>query len=726
MPDICILTLTRPSHRYVASRIVEAFGSERCGVIWQRSAATRTPDEHAAWMRKRLGDAAYESYRSRQREFAFLEDASRAAATSRERALFGDDHDLRGMVQTTVDNINDDPETIASMSPHALLMFGGPILTPPIISLPIPIKLNQHTGRLPDYRGSWSLEHAILDRRWDAIEVTVHELTARLDHGRICARATTALRSGDTVADLFFRLTVLGTEAMIDATRRLLDGGPIDAIDPPDGRPARRTYDFTPDDRIALRAMLGGSQLPDPTARLRPDAITAFEEQTVRIVHPAKRRALPACDAFRRDGRPCLINLYYHGVAPDEGPGDNEPIHTVPERRFIAQLEYLRSHLEPIGMAEGVRRLRAGELRETRFTISFDDGLATVHDVAYPVLRRLSVPFTVFINTAFLDNADRSWELKLAALHRRGIIDVPGLNAAALIARHRDDFVPAEIATIERLHTEHIAAPASKPYLTRAQLSAMADFAEVANHTHRHHRLARLSPERQREEITRAAAELKQHPNAVSLLAAPYGRAIDIDQHSVAICRELGLELVMVEPAVMCDPADPFVRRVCLRSDDWATELLDMIAGRDETPTMTPTHHAPRPVASSAPCGLRPNRSDVVAQLIRAKFDDLSQRGDHIILIGAGQFTAWVLEVLSPDQRMRIAFIHDDAPSIDGLQDVPVHNTVERSLPGGVAIVSTDTHFRALAARSRAIYPQCEVHSFFEDLTPQADPRHLL
>jgi peptidoglycan/xylan/chitin deacetylase (PgdA/CDA1 family) len=46
---------------------------------------------------------------------------------------------------------------------------------------------------------------------------------------------------------------------------------------------------------------------------------------------------------------------------------------------------------------------RGGALRERAFIITFDDGFQSVHTHAWPFLRDHGLPFTIFVNTAYLD-----------------------------------------------------------------------------------------------------------------------------------------------------------------------------------------------------------------------------------------------------------------------------------------------------------------------------------
>lgn len=97
--------------------------------------------------------------------------------------------------------------------------------------------------------------------------------------------------------------------------------------------------------------------------------------------------------------------LMYHRVARHT-PGLPAPLHNVRPEAFEQQLRGL--------LARGfkfvpVRRLLQhhtdGDAPAARtVAVTFDDGFQSVYTHAWPVLRELQIPATVFVNTAYLDN----------------------------------------------------------------------------------------------------------------------------------------------------------------------------------------------------------------------------------------------------------------------------------------------------------------------------------
>lgn len=96
--------------------------------------------------------------------------------------------------------------------------------------------------------------------------------------------------------------------------------------------------------------------------------------------------------------------LMYHRVAP-RTIGAPPPTWNVTPERFRRQLEGLLSRgYEPWPLRRALACRRAGEpMPAGVFVVTFDDGYQNVHDNAWPILKELSIPATVFVVTSYLD-----------------------------------------------------------------------------------------------------------------------------------------------------------------------------------------------------------------------------------------------------------------------------------------------------------------------------------
>jgi peptidoglycan/xylan/chitin deacetylase (PgdA/CDA1 family) len=96
--------------------------------------------------------------------------------------------------------------------------------------------------------------------------------------------------------------------------------------------------------------------------------------------------------------------LMYHRVT-DRVPGASEPTWNVPPARFRQQLAGLLARgYEAWPLRRVLDEHEAGrEVPRNVFVVTFDDGYENNLTEAYPILRELNVPATIFLATAYLD-----------------------------------------------------------------------------------------------------------------------------------------------------------------------------------------------------------------------------------------------------------------------------------------------------------------------------------
>jgi len=94
-----------------------------------------------------------------------------------------------------------------------------------------------------------------------------------------------------------------------------------------------------------------------------------------------------------RDGG---VVLGYHNVIPSEDGADALGLH-LPFHRFAAQVHWLAGHYDVVPLSELVRRVGVGGSSAHLAALTFDDGYRGVFDFAWPLLRDLGLPATVFV-----------------------------------------------------------------------------------------------------------------------------------------------------------------------------------------------------------------------------------------------------------------------------------------------------------------------------------------
>jgi peptidoglycan/xylan/chitin deacetylase (PgdA/CDA1 family) len=124
-----------------------------------------------------------------------------------------------------------------------------------------------------------------------------------------------------------------------------------------------------------------------------------------------------------------VLILGYHRVLPEEELARQyvQPGMYVRSDTFEAQMGFIREQFDVLSLADALAVWRGGELDAGRCycVVTFDDGWIDNYRYAYPVLRRLGIPATIFLATGFVGTDRWYWPERLTYLRRHGAT-VPG------------------------------------------------------------------------------------------------------------------------------------------------------------------------------------------------------------------------------------------------------------------------------------------------------------
>ena len=128
--------------------------------------------------------------------------------------------------------------------------------------------------------------------------------------------------------------------------------------------------------------------------------------------------AIPVLGALRARFTRDVTILAYHRVldVPDEEayPFDIELVSASTDD-FRRQMQHLKRHYRPTTFEAVLRVIAAGgEPPAGSVIVTFDDGFDDNYRFAYPILRELGVPATIFLSTGYLDAQDLFWYERLA------------------------------------------------------------------------------------------------------------------------------------------------------------------------------------------------------------------------------------------------------------------------------------------------------------------------
>lgn len=212
-----------------------------------------------------------------------------------------------------------------------------------------------------------------------------------------------------------------------------------------------------------------------------------------------------------RPVRPLI--LMYHSI------GRNPANFTVRPEEFEKQMGFLRkSGRLCLTISEFVWRLKSGDLPETAVAVTFDDGYLDNYTEALPILKKYSIPGTIFVATGYIGRDYQTSE---------GVV-LPMMSEAELRNMSREDLI------------------------------------EIAPHGHEHLVLRDLSPLSVAEDVAKSKQIIEglsvggdlDGTKRVSVLAYPYGK---YSAETVQAISNLGFEAgVTVEEGMVDQLVDFF------------------------------------------------------------------------------------------------------------------------------------------------------------------------
>jgi peptidoglycan/xylan/chitin deacetylase (PgdA/CDA1 family) len=308
---------------------------------------------------------------------------------------------------------------------------------------------------------------------------------------------------------------------------------------------------------------------------------------------------------LRRNRRQVPV-LLYHGVTDRRWPGvlDCEKKHVF-VADFERQLVFLKEHFQVVRLAEYVTALRGGEpLPEGCAVITFDDGYADNHAVAFPLLRKHGLPATMFLAADFVAKGSALWVDRLAwafASTELGGWKDPSAGTRSPLATDADktacylrvkrrlklrpDAEREEL--VDRVCAALRGSRAAKPPalfspLSREQIREMAEsgLIEIGSHGCRHAILTAMSPQDAGLELSRSKRTLEGLcGRPVTSFSYPNG---DFNPEIAKMAAEAGYACAVAGGLRLNGPedTDPFaIRRLALAEGDSEAVMAATLSG---------------------------------------------------------------------------------------------------------------------------------------------------
>jgi CelD/BcsL family acetyltransferase involved in cellulose biosynthesis/peptidoglycan/xylan/chitin deacetylase (PgdA/CDA1 family) len=272
---------------------------------------------------------------------------------------------------------------------------------------------------------------------------------------------------------------------------------------------------------------------------------------------PARRgpvRIAPRC----REA-PVLHILMFHRVNDDSDPF----FHALPSRLFRAQMEYIARNFRVVSLDDLWRANHPENGCKYSVALTFDDGYRDNYLHAFPILRELGLPATIFLATGYIESGESPWHdqvrlaFKLTTQTRLSLAGVAGAECGLDDQAQRLQALQRTLAWLRGLDEPsrsealralfgalRVSGPLSLPnvMLNWDEIRRMAKCdISFGAHTITHPVLAKLPSERLTEEITGSKKTIEERLQApVRHFAYPFGREFDIGDQARNAVQQAG------------------------------------------------------------------------------------------------------------------------------------------------------------------------------------------
>jgi peptidoglycan/xylan/chitin deacetylase (PgdA/CDA1 family) len=257
--------------------------------------------------------------------------------------------------------------------------------------------------------------------------------------------------------------------------------------------------------------------------------------------------------------RDFLVVFNWHQVTPLFDDLRQHPYTWTPLSNFEIEIDYLVREFRILPLDQAIKSLKEGSIRGRCASITFDDGDASIQEFVIPYLRRLNLPATLFINSAYLD-ADLSYWFPILnyitntrnahCIGRYPELSKSLINDAKQLRRTIDaDFYNE---TRQRIEEFSALVPDLRSRLVSSEWLAQLDRDQfcIGAHGHEHQRFSMMSPEWQMADLEKNIHRLKAFPAYRPLFAVPFGRDWDWTRDTANIAASLGLETFLADGGI--------------------------------------------------------------------------------------------------------------------------------------------------------------------------------
>ncbi len=270
---------------------------------------------------------------------------------------------------------------------------------------------------------------------------------------------------------------------------------------------------------------------------------------------------------WERNNSNFLVIFNWHQVAPAFDTSCHHEYTWTQLDNFEKEIAYLTSEFQILPLHEAISRFNRGCLQGRCASLTFDDGDASMAHYVWPLLRRLNLPATFFINSSYLDGNHSYWfpilsyfsankdvcrqvkfpfELQEKGLQLRRTSDVNFYNEVRSQIEQFASFIPDLGARL--ISTEWLSGLDGEQFA-------------IGAHGHEHQRFSMMPTVWQQNDLRENVRILSQFRAYRPVFAIPFGRTWDWSENTIRIAHNEGLDVVLADGGLNVAPGE-FYRRI--------------------------------------------------------------------------------------------------------------------------------------------------------------------
>jgi len=269
--------------------------------------------------------------------------------------------------------------------------------------------------------------------------------------------------------------------------------------------------------------------------------------------------------------------LLYHGIT--EGNSvfgiENYRKKFIPQEDFLRQIQFLKKNFKIVSLENLVKTLfHSPKQAEGMLAVTFDDGYQNVYRVAWPILKKYNIPFTVFLTTDFIEKQKPLWVDRLEyaigrnkkdklKLRGKGFdFDLPldspeeKMNADSKIRTfgklipesEKQILINQVVKECEADLTNHISEEPNYRPLNWNEISEMVNsgLATMASHTKNHAIAIRVPSEEFEKDVLESKSIIEDRLRMkCSIFAYPNGKKEDFSEKTTEILKKQGFKIAL-------------------------------------------------------------------------------------------------------------------------------------------------------------------------------------